>query len=36
MSYMEGHGNLVSRLLIVITRVTTWIIGVINLLTKSP
>ena len=34
--YLEGHGDLVSRLMIRITRVTIWVIGVINLLTKSP
>ena len=33
---MEGRGELVSRLIVRITRVTTWaIIRVINLLTKS-
>ena len=35
-SYLEGQGDLVSRLTIGITRVTIWFIGVINLLTKSP
>ena len=34
--YLEGHGDLVSRLIRGITRVTIWVIGVINLLTKSP
>ena len=34
--YLEGHGDLVSRLIIRITRVTTWVFGVMNLLTKSP
>ena len=29
-------GDLVSRLIIGIFRVTIWVIGVINLLTKSP
>ena len=36
MLYLEGHGDLVSGLVIRITRVTIWVIGVINLLTKSP
>ena len=35
-SYSEGQGDLVSRLMIGITRVTIWVIRVINLLTKSP
>ena len=35
-SYLEGQGDLVSRLIIGIFRVTIWVIGVINLLTKSP
>ena len=34
--YLEGQGDLVSRLIMGITRVTMWVIGVINLLTKSP
>ena len=34
--YLGGHGDLVSRVIIRITRVTIWVIGVINLLTKSP
>ena len=33
---LEGHGYLINRLRIRITRVTIWVIGVINLLTKSP
>ena len=32
---MEGHGDLISRLIVRIPRVTIWVIGVINLLTKS-
>ena len=31
--YPEGHGDLVSGLMMGITRVTTWVIEVINLLT---
>ena len=34
--YLGGQGDLVSGLIMGITRVTIWIIGVINLLTKSP
>ena len=34
--YLEGRGDLVSRLIMGIIRVTIWVIGVINLLTKSP
>ena len=34
--YLEGHGDLVSRLIKGITRVIVWLIGVINLLTNSP
>ena len=34
--YLEGHGDLVSRLTLRITRVTIWVIWAINLLTKSP
>ena len=34
--YLEGQGDLVSRVITRITRVTIWVIGVINLLTKSP
>ena len=33
---LEGHGDLVSRLITGITKVTMWVIGVINLLTMSP
>ena len=35
-SYLEGHGDLVNRLILGITRATMWVIRVINLLTKSP
>ena len=34
--YLEGQGDLISRLIMGIIRVTIWVIGVINLLTKSP
>ena len=34
--YLEGQADLVSRLITRITGVTIWVIGVINLLTKSP
>ena len=34
--YLEGQGDLVSRLTMGIIRVTIWVIGVSNLLTKSP
>ena len=34
--YLEGQGDLISRLIMRIFRVTIWIIGVISLLTKSP
>ena len=33
---MEGHEDLVSRLIIRRPKVTIWVIGVINLLTKPP
>ena len=36
LAYLEGHGDLVSRLILGIIKVTIWVIGVINLLTKSP
>ena len=36
MTYLEGQGDLVSGLIMGITRVTIWVIGVINLFTKSP
>ena len=35
-AYLEGQGDLVSSLILGILRVTTWVIGVINLLTKPP
>ena len=34
--YLEGQGDLVSRLIMGIIRVTIWVMGVMNLLTKSP
>ena len=34
--YLEGQGDLVSRLIMGISRVTIWVIGIINLLPKSP
>ena len=34
--YLEGQGDLVSRLIIPITHIVTLIIRIINLLTKSP
>ena len=34
-NYLEGHGDLVSRLIRAVTRVTKWVIGISNLLTKS-
>ena len=33
---MEGQGDLVSGLIMGITRVTIWVVGIMNLLTKSP
>ena len=33
---LDGHGDLVSRLIIGIIGVIIWLIGLINLLTKSP
>ena len=33
---MEGRADLVTRLIVGIIGVTIWIIGAINLLTKSP
>ena len=36
MSYLEGQGDFVSRLMRGITRIITWVTGVINLLTKFP
>ena len=35
-SYLEGQGDLVSRLLVGISRAAMWVIGGMNLLTKSP
>ena len=34
--YFEGHGDLVSRLILGIIGVIIWLIGVIHILTKSP
>ena len=34
--YLEGQGDVVSGLIMGIIRVTIWVIGVTNLLTKSP
>ena len=34
--YLGGQGDLVSRLIMGINGVTIWVIGVINLLAKSP
>ena len=34
--YLEGHEDLVSRLIMGIIGVVIWAIGVISLLTKSP
>ena len=34
--YLEGPADLISRLLMEVTLVTTWLIGVTNLLTKVP
>ena len=34
--YLEGHGDFVSRLITDISGVVIWLMGVINLLTKSP
>ena len=35
-AYLEGQGDLVTRLIMGIIGVTVWVLGVINLLTKSP
>ena len=35
-AYLEGHGDLITRLIMGIIGVTMSVIGVINLLTKSP
>ena len=34
--YLEGQGDIIIRLIMGITSVTIWVIGVTNLLTKSP
>ena len=34
--YLGGHGDLVSRLIMGITGVMIWLMGVMNLTTKSP
>ena len=34
--YLRGQGDLVSGLIMGIIGLTIWVIGVINLLTKSP
>ena len=34
--YLEGHGDLVSRLIMGIIGVIIWLIGFINLFTLSP
>ena len=34
--YLEGHGDLVNRLIMGIAGVMIWLIGVINLLAKPP
>ena len=34
--YWEGHGDVVSRLIMGVIRLLIWLIGAINLLTKSP
>ena len=34
--YLEGQGDVVTRLIMGITGVTVWAMGVMNLLTKSP
>ena len=34
--YLEGHGDLISRSITRITRVTVWVIGAIDVVTKSP
>ena len=36
MNILGGQGDLVSRLIMGITRGTIWVMGVISLLTKSP
>ena len=34
--YLEGHWDLVTRLIKKMIRITTWVIGVINLFIESP
>ena len=34
--YLEGHGDLVTGLIMGITGVIIWLMGVISILTKSP
>ena len=34
--YLEGHGDIVGRLMIGIIGILTWLIGVIKQLTESP
>ena len=34
--YLEGYGDLVSRLIVRIARVSIWGLGIISPLTKSP
>ena len=36
LGYLEGHGDLVSRLVTPVTHIITLIMLTINLLTKSP
>ena len=36
LQYLEGHGDLVHALIMGIIGVVIWLIGVINLLTRSP
>ena len=35
-SFLEGRGDLVSSSVMGIIRVTTWVLEVVNLITKSP
>ena len=34
--YLDSHGDLVSRLIIGIIGIIIWVIGLFNILTKSP
>ena len=34
--YLEDHRDLITRVIVGINGVTIWVIGVINLLSKSP